>query len=104
MNIKPIDLQVALNRAGDAGNVQNQLNQKPQLDQSQAMNTAVRHQEEARKRASSTDEPDKANIKDEDGQPSAKQQHQSSAVTTAAEQDEEHAPHPYKGKHIDFTL
>lgn len=103
MNLKPIDLQIALNRTGEAGNVQNQLNQKPLHDHSQAMNSAVKQHDESRKTAAKTDETDEAAIRD-DGETHSGRQEQQRKSKEKQEQRTNEAAHPYKGRHIDFTL
>lgn len=46
MSLKPVELQIALPRTHDAGKVQNNLQQRPALDQQQLAGQNVKHSQE----------------------------------------------------------
>lgn len=105
MNLKPIEMQIALPRTAEAGAVQQQHNHKPMQDQAQAMGQSIKQADDSRKRAAKTEESDQASIRDEQ-QRSKGQQHgrrDKQAQHTSAEEKGE-PDHPYKGRHIDFSL
>lgn len=46
MSLKPVELQIALPRTHDAGKVQNNLQQRPALDQQQLAGQNIKHSQE----------------------------------------------------------
>lgn len=105
MNLKPIEMQIALPRTADAGAVQQQHNQKPMHDQAQAMGQAVKQADDNRKRAAKTEDPEQASIRDEQQRSKGQQQGRREKQASQPAGDEKADPdHPYKGRHIDFSL
>lgn len=106
MNLKPIEMQIALPRTNDAANSQNQLNQKPVYDQAHGMQAEIKQQEEDRKRAVKLDESERPAIRDDED--TSKSQERSGGKQTSQHADEKNqapmAEHPFKGRHIDLSL
>jgi hypothetical protein len=110
MTLRAIEMQIALPRTTEAAHVQNQLSQKPVLDQSMLAQENLKQAEQQQKRANEVDKASTMLIKEDDArreQESKRRQggarkaqgKQASDVTGAKLPD-----HPYKGRHIDLTL
>jgi hypothetical protein len=106
MNLKPIEMQVALPRTVEAGAQQQQLLGKPVADQLLAMSDAGRQAELSRKRTERNEGAEHAAIRDD--QKPADQGRQRPAKRqsrkTASDEEKRAAEHPYKGRHIDLSL
>lgn len=106
MNMKPVELQIAVPRTTEAGRVQQEVQQRPLIDQSLLSAESIREHEVERKRSSNIDESAHNSTINRDEHPQGGQrQHQSSSGQKHDEQEKEQpAEHPYKGKHIDLSL
>jgi hypothetical protein len=106
MNLKPIEMQVALPRTVEAGAQQHQQYLKPAADQTLAMSDAGRQAELSRKRAERNEETEHAEIRDD--QRSGNQRRQGAAKResrkTPSAAGKHAAGHPYKGHRIDLSL
>jgi hypothetical protein len=103
MNIKPIEMQIAIPRTGDAGITQNQLTHKPIFDQSVLAEGMVKLTEELRHKSGKVDLAAELHIHDENKEQQEKRDlpnKNKKQVKKAVEKVE----HPFKGHHIDFTL
>lgn len=107
MNLKPIELQIAIPRTTDAGAHQQQLLQRPVADQANLAQQSVRQAETLRRSANEVTETEHRRIKDEepgknnDAYPRKRQGKQQNGTEEQAPAQSEH---PYKGRHIDLSL
>ncbi len=106
MTLRSIEMQIALPRVNDAGNIQHQLAQKPAYDQNMLAMQTAKQAEMQLKRSTEVDEAHTRMIGEDEGseerEDSGRQQRgrrQASADRKAAQ-----SVHPYKGKHIDLSL
>lgn len=105
MGLKPVELQIAIPRTGEAGHLQQQLLQKPVHDQAMLANEAAKRMEHMRKKSEATARPDEGIKTERDGQGQQQHKHhQRQAMEQADEAEKETVAHPYKGHHIDLTL
>jgi hypothetical protein len=107
MSLKAVDLQMALHRNDEAGIRQNQLQHKPDVDQSQLAEQAVRRADREREQAAKLEETAETHIKPGDSNGSGKRQRRGRKEPEAAEATAEEpkiSPHPYKGHFIDVSL
>jgi hypothetical protein len=109
MSLKAIDMQIAVQKSSETGNRQNQLQHKPQTDQTQLAGTTERNAERARQKSSKVDETLNHQIRD--GQHNGKnkflktdKKKQDKEGLTASTQYGASIEHPFKGKHIDLSL
>jgi hypothetical protein len=109
MTLRAIELQIALPRTTEAGHLQNQLSQKPVVDQSMLAQENLKQAEQQQKRTGEIDQTATMLIKEEDARREQErkrrqgnrnaQGQQPSSETSAKLPD-----HPYKGRFIDLTL
>ncbi|TCT26744.1 hypothetical protein EDD68_10197 [Melghiribacillus thermohalophilus] len=94
-------MQIALPRTQDAGKMQEQMQQKGQNVQDMLAQTQLMQEELKRKKISETNQKEQALIqKDEE----KKQSIPSKSPQSKKSKPHSHGmPHPYLGKHIDFT-
>lgn len=107
MDLKPVELQIALPRTSEASRIQHDQQSKPSLDQQQLAAQNVKTSEQLRTRSSEVDEPFKSEVR-EDGRNTSSDKHGGAGGHAQDSEDpskQSHpAEHPYKGKHIDFSL
>lgn len=101
MSLKPVELQIALPRTHDAGKVQNNLQQRPTLDQQQLAGQNVKHSQEISLRSTEVDESAESALRD-GGKGSSPSQ--SDSRKQDKQENTHDAEHPYKGHRIDFSL
>lgn len=106
MNLKPVELQVAVHKIGDNAQWHNQQQQKPMLDQAALAGAAQKNTELDRSKSSKTESSAKSQIRDErkksksnGGKGKPKEQHSSETGP-----HDEGSAHPFKGHHIDLSL
>lgn len=107
MEFKPLDLQIAVHRTNEASIAQHHDQSKPQLDQQLLAGQHVRIQEKERTRSSEIDESAKSSVRDGKSSFSGNKQgnHQEQSDQQLNQQAHSYpAEHPFKGKHIDFSL
>ena len=106
MSWKAVEMQVALPRTHDAGQLMHQLQHKPLDDQSQLAGQQVKQTEQERKKSAKVEETKQFSIRDDepkqrsgqrDGGGKGRQQ-------ALAKKPGAVARHPYKGHRIDLTL
>ncbi|MEB3101136.1 hypothetical protein [Ferviditalea candida] len=109
MSLKSIDVQLALSRNNETGNLQNQLAHKPVEDQISLNAAASKKTEEMRKKSAKAEEVLGMLIQD-DGRQDKEQQNRRRRKAKDSEPGPERRTepvrqeHPYKGHHIDFSL
>ncbi|CAH8770027.1 hypothetical protein [Paenibacillus dendritiformis] len=108
MNVKPVELQIALTRTPEASAIHQQQQQRPVTEQLLLNEQAEKMTKKRRERNEQVDTAQEARIRDEgkrdqsraDGSgPEPEPVEEETAAPSAAVP----AEHPYKGKHIDFT-
>ncbi|CAM4317634.1 MAG: hypothetical protein E7L01_07590 [Paenibacillus macerans] len=109
MNMKPVELQIAVPRTSEAGRVQHDQQHRPLLDQNLLSQQAVKTGEADRQRTAEMDESNRnKNVRREGNGSSGQEQEPergSGGKPDEPETKPEHlAEHPYKGRHIDFSL
>lgn len=106
MTLRSIEMQVALPRVNDVGQVQNQLSQKPLFDQALlAQKEALKSQEQL-KRSNEVDKSSTLLVGEEDAERGARGQNRQPGARKrrSSEAGDKASIHPYKGHHIDLTL
>lgn len=105
MNMKSVEMQVAVPRTGDAGRVQQDQLHRPILDQSLLSGQTVKDSELERQRSAGVDESaHNLNVRREGNGSASPEQGEARSEGNAEEEEQEHkAEHPYKGKHIDLS-
>ncbi|MBW7454731.1 hypothetical protein ACFOLF_04550 [Paenibacillus sepulcri] len=110
MTYRSIDLQVSIPRTQEKGNLQNQLNQKPVIDQTRLEGDSVKQTEQLRSKNSEIEQSVKMSIKDQPQQGNhSKRKRRGNAGDGSIQEEAGHSEqaahnHPYKGKHIDISL
>lgn len=109
MSFKAIDLQMAIHRNDEAGQRQNQLMHKPEVDQSQLARESLKQAEREQHRVMKLEDPSQAHLRRSGGDGASQRQgsrRKLSAVkpTDSEPPDTKAAPHPYKGHFIDLCL
>jgi hypothetical protein len=103
MSLKSIEMQIAIPRTGDAGNLQNQLLQKPVQDQAMLTAATIKQMEEKRKKSNEIAETSNQLKTDKDGHKD-NQKNDKNTSKKEKENDPNNIEHPYKGHHIDLSL
>ncbi|WP_068786025.1 hypothetical protein [Paenibacillus phocaensis] len=106
MNMKSVEMQIAVPRTNEAGRVQHDQQHRPLLDQSLLSVQALKDGEIERRRSAGVDESaHNTTVRREGNGSSAREQEHGSSGDKPDEQGQEQkAEHPYKGKHIDLSL
>ncbi|MBU5673052.1 hypothetical protein [Paenibacillus brevis] len=105
MNLKAVEMQIAVPRTGEAGRVQQDAQQRPAIEQNMLSAEQLKHQEHQRQRSTGVDESAQNTTVKREGQQSGQHQGQAHAEEQEEEQSKDRpAAHPFKGKHIDFSL
>lgn len=105
MSLKAIELQVALPRTVEAGKLQEQLTQKPTVDQHQTAMMNQSEQEQNRIRSAPIIASNETMALHEQNERAKQEKWKENKEKNDKEEDKQHhAVHPYKGKHIDFSL
>lgn len=107
MNLKAVEMQIAIPRTEEAGRVQQDAQHRPAVGQNMLSAEQLKLQEHQRQRSNGVDESAENTTIRREGRQSGQPQGQAHAQ--AGEQEEEQrkdrpAAHPFKGKHIDFSL
>lgn len=108
MSLKAVDMSIAVHKNADAGQLQREIQQKPQIDQMALAEVQQRATEGARKRAEGLKETDKPEIRNR--REEKKRQQGSASHTAHTSSDSSPGPsstqaeHPYKGHHVDVSL
>lgn len=110
MDMKSIELQIAVPRTTEASAIQRELQQRPTTEQFMLNEQALKHMRTQRQRSEQVDESADGRIRD--GEQGRQSGEESSGNGQQAEDDNRNAAitdtvpavHPYKGKHIDFSV
>lgn len=101
MSLKLVEMQVALPRTQDAGKLQEQLQQRGQLQNDQALYNVQKEEEKKRTSVIKQEQKDEAKFHKEHHQGMDKENRQINSVKYKHEAAEDEK-HPYKGTLIDF--
>lgn len=106
MSFKAVDMSFAVHKNADAGQLQREIQQKPQMDQLALAAVEQRLTEGSRKRTEGLKETDKSEIRDRREE---KKRQQAASQTAHGASDSPGQPpvqaeHPYKGHHVDVSL
>lgn len=102
VGLKPIELQIAVHRTVDSGKMQDERNQRAMITQHQGQDEERQKSEIRKQRIQQKDAELKGETIKKDQR--SGQQHQSHQKKAAMEEEQTKAEHPYKGKHVDFSL
>lgn len=106
MNMKSVELQIALPRTSEAGRIQQDQQQRPIVDQSILADQNMKASELERKKSQAMEHsaPNKS-IKREENAAADQDKEQAEAEERQDEKEKEQAAeHPFKGRHIDLSL
>ncbi len=107
MSLRPVELQFVLHKNDEAGLKQNQLNHKPVQDQALLADDALKHTEKDRHVTGKSENTHKATLFEKDKEKSEQQNKKSPRKKESAAEIPAHSEmneHPFKGKHIDYSL
>ena len=100
MSWKSIELQVALPRTFEANKVQEQHQQRSQIDQSQTAVAQAKEAEHSRKSVDKQEQKEKAHLS---GDQKGSNPHFQQKDQEKKQSGKHNSDHPFKGKHIDFS-
>ncbi|WP_110933093.1 hypothetical protein [Paenibacillus bouchesdurhonensis] len=106
MNMKSVDLQIAVPRTSEAGRMQQDQQQRPLIDQTILAGQNIKASELERKKSQAMEQSahNKA-IKREGNAAADQEKGQAEAEEKQEEREREQAAeHPFKGRHIDLSL
>jgi len=98
MSLKNIEMQIALPRTHDAGKIQEQLNQRNQINHDQLAHSIQKEVDLKRSQVQENQESEKLQLKRDQSE----QHHNQKKKKKEEQKQEENPDHPYKGKTIDF--
>lgn len=104
MNLKPVELQIALSRTADAGAQQKNAMDKPMIEQQQLASFGTQQEERTKSRPEEVSASDSAQIRDEQSSKKGKQRSRKRKETKHDAKEQTVWKDPNKGQHIDFTL
>lgn len=106
MSMKSVEMQIAVPRTNEAGRIQHEGQQRPHIDQNLLAAENIKKGELERKRTSNLDESAQNTTVRREGKGSSEQheEHSHQDDKLIEQEKEQLAEHPYKGKHIDFSL
>lgn len=106
MNLKAVEMQIAVPRTNEAGRIQQENQQRPVIDQNLLSAENIKERELERQRSANIDESaHNTKIKREGHSPDQQRQQPPPQGEQQEEQEKEHpAEHPFKGRHIDLSL
>jgi len=108
MSLRPVELQFVLHKNDEVGIKQNQLNHKPTHDQAMLAEDAARQADKQRQTIMKSEKPQQASITDSEKESSEERKENKQSPdkrnTMQSKPDMEKIEHPFKGRHIDFTL
>ena len=105
MNMKPVEMQIAVPRTSEATRIQQDQQYRPLSDQALLANQNSKEAEHNRKVSPEVNESgDNAVIKREKDHPSSHHEQTSHEQSAQEQEQKQFAEHPYKGKNIDFSL
>ncbi|MBN3526219.1 hypothetical protein [Paenibacillus apiarius] len=108
MNVKPVEMQIAIPRTQDASAIHQQLQQRPLTEQSLLNEQAEKMIKKSSQRNEEVQSAQESRIRDQEKEDRPDSEREHSEERHEAAQNSEAliiskpAEHPYKGKHIDF--
>ncbi|MET3682163.1 maltoporin [Alkalibacillus flavidus] len=103
MSWKAVELQVALPRTQDAGQLQDQLQQRAQIMQDVLSQEQLRELERRRKAVLEANEAVRASNEDDEESQNDGQQEQGQGQQSKQQAPKQSIPHPYLGGRVDFS-
>lgn len=103
MSLRAVELQITIPRTQDAGRIQEQLQQRPQIDQTHLMNEQKKELDKQLQKTKQSEKTEKENIKNQEKKHSKNQQNQQNAKK-GAEKKKKEVKHPFKGHSVDISL
>lgn len=108
MSFKAVDMSFAVHKNADVGQLQREIQQKPQVDQLALAQGQQQTAEGARKRTEGLKETDKSAIRNKQEEKKRRQGSTAQASQEASDPSSSQTPaqaeHPYKGHHVDVSL
>lgn len=106
MNMKSVEMQIAIPRSSEAGRIQQDQQHRPVNDQTLLAGQNIKNSELERRRSANVDESaHNTTVRREGNASLGQEQDHSQSEEKQEEQEKKHpAEHPYKGRHIDFSL
>ncbi|GAA0134176.1 hypothetical protein YSY43_10160 [Paenibacillus sp. YSY-4.3] len=106
MNMKSVEMQIALPRTSDAGRIQQDQQQRPLIDQNILAGQNIKASELERGKSQAMEQSARNKTVKRDGDAASDQEkEQRDAEEKQEERDKEKAAeHPFKGRHIDLSL
>jgi hypothetical protein len=107
MNVRPIEMQIAIPRTPDASQMAHQQMERPVFEQTLAQQQRLKEASEQLQKTAKLDKAEQAVIRDEEREGSPGQQHGGKRRPKEKEPPRNRAgeaQHPYKGRHIDLSL
>lgn len=106
MSFRSVEMQIAIPRTSEIGSVQNHLMQKPAYDQALLAAKASQEKERHLRQSVKIDEPSASLIRQRQRGNDGKDREQKKNHNDRSQADTggEQTLHPYKGRHIDFSL
>jgi hypothetical protein len=110
MSFKAVDMQIAVQKSTETGMKQNQLMHKTVLDQAMLATNLEKRSDATRQKSSKVDESVNHLIRDdqENGKNQLFKQSKKKMANPTGKSEDTHTSarvdHPFKGKHIDFSL
>ncbi|WP_409305449.1 hypothetical protein [Peribacillus sp. SCS-155] len=103
MSLKAIEMQIAIPRTQEAGKIQEQFEQRSQLQVHQAENEVLSDVERKRSTVMSQERKEKAAFDSKQGRNGHTKEHGGKQNQKRKEENVQIYHHPYKGKAIDFS-
>ncbi|GIP56519.1 hypothetical protein QNH46_10960 [Paenibacillus woosongensis] len=106
MNMKSVEMQIALPRTNEAGRIQQDQQQRPLIDQTILAGQNMKTSELERGKSQAMEQSARnKTVKREEDAASGQDKEQRDAEEQQEERDKEKAAkHPFKGRHIDLSL
>ncbi|OEF98630.1 hypothetical protein [Desulfuribacillus alkaliarsenatis] len=106
MSLKAIELQVAIPRTKDAGRIQEQLQQRPQNDQTQLANAQKKNIVKEQQKTLETQQTEHQKIKEhqEKHNKNSNQQQNKNRKNKSDKDNQKSTKHPFKGHSVDISL
>ncbi|WP_138493951.1 hypothetical protein [Paenibacillus pinistramenti] len=108
MDLKPVELQIAVPRTSEASRIHQEQQSRPGVDQQHLAAQNILESEHQRIRSSEVDDSPRSELREEGNRSSSDRRGHQSRRMVQSEEHQEPSPHPaehpYKGKHVDFTF
>lgn len=104
MSLKAVELQITIPRSQDAGRIQEQLQQRPQNDQTHLINEQKKEINKQLQKTKESEKTEKEKIKDQQNKHSKDQQNKQNDDKVEDKAKKKQLKHPYKGHSVDISL